>query len=157
MSSNILENVFPEDHPLSNCFPLDYGMTYGDVWYSSAEHAYQAQKFDPYRDAEIIKLIINAPTGPDASRIARSYSARMDPDWEVKKVAVIYAVMMQKFLQHPDLKQFLMDTDPETLYEEANAKEFMSPFWGTDTDEGGDNVIGNILMQLRQEFINGER
>jgi predicted NAD-dependent protein-ADP-ribosyltransferase YbiA (DUF1768 family) len=65
--------------------------------------------------------------------------------------------MREKFLQYDDLKQLLMDTDPQTLYEEADTTEFSSTFWGIDPEAGGDNVIGNILMQLRQEFINGER
>lgn len=149
-------DVFPEDNPLSNCFLVS--VVFQNIQFPSAEHAYQAMKFfHPeygWRDAaDVVEAILNAPTGPDSKDIAEKYESRMVVLDRDAKVDLIYQIMRQKFLQNPFLQTALLQTGDSIIFEEyPESTGGSSAFWGNDSLGEGENVIGNILMNLRDEF-----
>lgn len=166
--SQQLVDVFDESHPLSNCYPAQ--VVFEGVTFPSAEHAYQAMKFfdedmagrgyDGWSEnQDILDAICVAETGPEAKDVARGFVDRAFMRDRQQKVAIITAVMRARFLQNDELRATLLGTGERTIYEEYPfSVGGGEDFWGVRGFDGekyvaGDNVIGNILMQLRDEFL----
>ncbi|MBR4504090.1 MAG: NADAR family protein [Candidatus Methanomethylophilaceae archaeon] len=73
----------------------------------------------------------------------------MAPGWDQEKADVMADIVREKFRQHSDLAARLLATGDEYL-EERNSWE--DRFWGTDMDGQGQNVLGTILMAVRDEL-----
>ncbi len=151
-----LVDVFPEEHSLSNCFLSP--VLYREIEFKSVEHAYQLFKFFKNGVGWTIPLnvrlqIIEAPTGPEAKRIAYEYKADMIITDTNEKVTLAYEIMREKFIQSSDLRKILLETDPNTLFEQSPGNTESDKFWGIGIDGAGENVIGNILMHIRKELL----
>ena len=70
-------------------------------------------------------------------------------DWESVKVNEMRKIVKEKFLQNPDLQKKLIETNSEYL-EEGNT--WGDRLWGT-VDGCGANLLGQILMELRDELV----
>lgn len=110
--------------------------------YMTAEHAYQAAKFD---DPEIRKKIIDAPS----AFLAREYG-QSDVGRKIvfDKVAEMKKIMREKMLQHADVKKILLLTGDDVI-EKNHPDDY---FWGTGADGTGQNKMGVIWMELRSEL-----
>ena len=53
-----------------------------------------------------------------------------------------------KFTQHADLRQLLLDTGDAAIVEHTTN----DAYWGDGGDGRGRNVLGQILMSVRQEL-----
>ncbi len=82
----------------------------------------------------------------------RGRSVQMREDWEEVKIDVMTDVVRTKF-QDPTLRQWLDATGDFELVEGNN---WGDTFWGVDNQTGeGENHLGKILMQIREENRNG--
>ena len=72
----------------------------------------------------------------------------MRPDWDQVKRSIMKECCLAKFLQHPNLRQILMDTGSKELIEDSQT-DF---FWGCGSDGTGQNVLGQVLMEIRTEL-----
>lgn len=116
----------------------------GKRWPTS-EHYFQAQKFP---GTEIEELIRHAPSAGIAANMGRSRDHPLRPDWEEVKDAVMYDVVLAKFSQHEALRDVLLGTGDATLVEHtAN-----DSYWGDGSDGTGKNMLGQILMKVRNEL-----
>jgi ribA/ribD-fused uncharacterized protein len=112
-------------------------------WWNWVEAPYQARK--TFVPAEI-EAIWNAPKPMEARTIGQSVT--MTPDWDHIKRAVMKECCLAKFLQHPDLRRQLMETGTEELIEDSP----VDAYWGCGKDGTGQNVLGQVLMELREEL-----
>lgn len=113
--------------------------------YRTVEHAFQAAKtFNP-EEREKIK---NANTPGKAKRLGRKVQLR--PDWEDIKYTMMQSFVKQKF-EDPKLKNNLLTTGDEELVE---GNTWGDKIWGV-CDGQGQNLLGKILMQVREEAKNG--
>lgn len=74
------------------------------------------------------------------------------PDWEDVKTRVMYQLVRQKFLDHPTLAERLLFTGSAFL-EETNW--WGDTYWGAVKSKGksaGANMLGHILMFVREEL-----
>jgi hypothetical protein len=112
----------------------------GDV-YKTSEHAYQVAKFvDPVR-REKIK---NAPS----AFLAREYGQKKDGrTQDFDKVKEMKEIMRIKMHQHEDVRKMLEETG-NALIEKNHPRDY---FWGTGEDGSGENVMGKIWMEIRDE------
>ncbi|MCE8159295.1 MAG: DUF1768 domain-containing protein [Candidatus Moeniiplasma glomeromycotorum] len=124
--------------------------------WKTSEHLFQAAKFT---DKEIIEKIRSAPnTGfrqpGGVFNLANSgqgeYKNEIRKDWHGVKVKVMRWVVKQKFSQNSDLKNLLWKTGNKELVENSLEKD---NFWGNGKDRNGENWLGKILMEIRQEII----
>ena len=69
-------------------------------------------------------------------------------DWEQVKVSVMREVVTAKFTQNPILQERLLATEDAYLEEGNNWND---KTWGTVNGIGA-NLLGQILMELREEF-----
>lgn len=116
--------------------------------YQTAEHAFQSAKSIEDEDAEHIR---NAFTPGEAKRRGRKVEIRAD--WEAVKLDIMKEIVRQKFYQSKGLSRLLIETGDLHL-EEGN--RWNDTFWGVNLrTKEGTNHLGRILMEVRNEFING--
>lgn len=129
---------------LSNFFPVT--ILLDGRHYSSVEHAYQAAKTD--NPAERYKIQC-AETPGQAKRLGRNVTMR--GDWDKVKLQVMLDLLHQKF-KEPYLAKLLLETGDAELVEGNN---WGDTFWGKCNGRG-ENHLGKLLMQVRQEIREGK-
>jgi N-glycosidase YbiA len=109
-------------------------------WWNWVEAPYQSAKTSVIEEKNMIWL---ASKANDARLLGQKVT--MVPDWDQIKRQVMQECCLAKFLQHPDLRQQLMATGEEELIEDSPT-DF---FWGCGEDGTGQNVLGQVLMEIR--------
>jgi ribA/ribD-fused uncharacterized protein len=126
-------------------FPITLG---GKVWPTS-EHYFQAQK---YAGTEHEKAIRHTRSPMIAARMGRDRKKPLRRDWEAVKNEIMREAVRAKFAQHPELATLLLETADAVLVEHT-AKD---SYWGDAGDGSGKNMLGQILMQVRDELRQSE-
>ncbi|WP_110987649.1 NADAR family protein [Acaryochloris thomasi] len=118
----------------------------GHDWPTS-EHFYQAQK---YRDVDqaLCDRIRQTPTPEEAAALGRGSQVPLRPDWEKIKPKIMYEVVREKFSTHADIRAILLATGEELIVEDSPR----DAYWGCGLDGTGQNQLGKVLMQVRQEL-----
>ncbi len=116
----------------------------GERWPTS-EHYFQAQKFE---DKAYRQKIRKANSPMLAARLGRDRKYKLRRDWESVKVAVMRSAVMAKFTQHADLRALLLSTGEAKLVEHTENDYY----WGDGGDGSGKNMLGCILMQVRESL-----
>ena len=133
---------------LSNFYPCPLVNPFAEAGapvYPTLEHAFQAAKTnDPIERAQVR----SAPTPGAAKRMGRRVTLRAD--WESSRVGVMRALLWAKFRAEPLLS--MLRATGETSLIEGNS--WHDQIWGqcycdTHTDIPGQNLLGQLLMELR--------
>jgi N-glycosidase YbiA len=119
----------------------------GEIW-ATSEHYYQAQKFVGTQDCHLCQLIWQASSPELAAAIGRNPIYVVRRDWDSLKRSIMYKVVFTKFKSHPDLKHLLLGTGEELIVENSPTDHY----WGCGSDGLGQNQLGKVLMQIRQEL-----
>jgi len=120
----------------------------GKYWKTS-EHFYQAQKVigTPYEDQ-----VREAPTPDKAAELGRSDDAPLRDDWVEAKDDVMRRVVLEKFQTHVDIRETLLNTGDELLVEDSP----VDYYWGCGADGTGKNMLGIVLMEVRDQLRNNK-
>jgi ribA/ribD-fused uncharacterized protein len=118
----------------------------GKRW-RTTEHYFQAQKF---AGTDYETDIRNAPTARQAASLGRSRKVPIRRDWEHVKDQVMLDALRAKFSQHPYLHEILLGTGDALLVEHTER----DAYWGDGGDGSGRNMLGRLLMQVREELRN---
>ena len=117
-----------------------------DGWYwPTVEHYYQAQKV---LGTELFELVLTADSPALAKRIANSDKNCRKNDWAEMKIEIMRKSVFKKFESHEDLRNLLLATGEEELVEGSKTDYF----WGSGKDGTGQNILGKILMEIRDQF-----
>jgi len=117
----------------------------GKYW-PTVEHYFQAKKFEGQPYEERIRL---AFTPKEARNMGRSRDFPIRSEWEDVKVSVMKTALKRKFTHNVVTKDLLLSTKSNELIES-------SPFdyyWGCGGDGSGQNMLGKLLMELREELL----
>jgi ribA/ribD-fused uncharacterized protein len=109
--------------------------------YPTAEHLYQSLKTIDPEMQEQIRLSIK---GRDARDFGQTVALR--PGWDAKKSAIMFRVQYLKYTQNAELSKLLLDTGDEEIEENAP----WDSFWGSGKDGLGKNMMGQLLMMVRE-------
>lgn len=115
------------------------------ITFLSGEAAFQSFK-DLDKQISFAKL-----TPAEAKRKGKSVSLRAD--WEDVKIRIMYDVTLAKFEQNEDLKQLLLLTGDKQLVE---GNYWNDTCWGVCGGVGS-NLLGEILMIVREQLQGGDR
>lgn len=121
------------------------------IWYDKrkfncSESAYQ---FGKPKDPVVAEWIIAAPKPHLCAAIAHALlSFDINPNWNEIKVDRMRDVLRAKFAQHPDLKEKLLNTGDAILIEDSAT----DAFWGVGKKGNGKNMLGVLLMEIRNEL-----
>jgi ribA/ribD-fused uncharacterized protein len=119
----------------------------GKTWPTS-EHYYQAQKFVGTTSPERCHLIWQAPTPEAAATLGRDPRYPVRQDWDEVKSTVMYAAVWAKFSSHLEIQAILLGTGNAEIVEDSPT----DTYWGCGRDRQGENHLGKILMQVRQQL-----
>lgn len=112
-------------------------------WWNWSEAPYQAAKtVIPYQIDEIHQ----AEKANDTRLLGQKVTLRSD--WDEVKYIVMKQVCTAKFVQCHDLRKILMSTGDEELIEDSP----VDYYWGCGADGSGQNMLGKILMEIREEL-----
>lgn len=113
------------------------------MYWSTSEHYFQAQKFIGTFHVEQIRLI---KTPKDAAKMGRERSRPLRQDWEKVKDDMMRKAVRRKFETHHDIRQILLATDNQEIVENSP----IDSYWGCGSDGSGKNMLGIILMEVRE-------
>ena len=116
------------------------------VWYT-IEHYFQAQKFIGTPHLDMIPTLSSAREAFEYSR-KPTVSRWCRKDWEHVKIKVMLKALLAKFTQHGDLRHLLLRTGNRKLIEHSQHDSF----WGDGGDGKGENHLGKLLMDIRDEL-----
>ena len=129
---------------LSNLFKAP--VSFEGKKFRSSEEAYQYGK--PV-EKEVAEWIVSAPHQRQVAQAAHSLLPYdIVPDWNKIKVERMRRVVEAKFAQNKELKQKLLDTGDNILLEDSPTDKF----WGIGAKGDGENVLGKLLMELREKL-----
>ena len=120
----------------------------GKKWPTS-EHYFQAQKFADTEHEEQVRL---CKTAREAADLGRSRKLPLRKDWESVKDQIMLEAVRAKFTQHEELKAILLGTGDAKIVEHTERDSY----WGDGGDGSGNNRLGQILMQVREELRAGK-
>ena len=127
----------------------------GKVWRTS-EALFQSMRFDD----DSVKEIIRGEKSPMGAKM----KAKKNRDQMVVvpmselDVENMRKCVKMKFDAHPQLKRQLMNTKDSFIYEDiGNRNGERHKFWGakklSESEGDGNNMMGKILMDLREEYL----
>ncbi|GCF07606.1 NADAR family protein [Dictyobacter arantiisoli] len=120
-----------------------HGFELDDAWWPTSEHYFQAQKFAETPFAEQIR---QARSPKEAADLGRKRTFPLRADWEQVKDETMRKAVLRKFETHADIRAILLATGDKEIIENTTTDYY----WGRGTDGSGRNMLGQILMQVRQ-------
>ena len=149
-------------HPgeeFSNWYPRQFVLE--GIKYNCVEQYMMAKKALLFGDLDIYHKIMASSDPGECKDLGKKVS-NFDPDaWDSCKYEIVYNANHAKFSQNPDLMQKLLSTG-DAIMAEASPYD---KIWGIGMDQydpgartpehwNGQNLLGNILMQIRSESEN---
>lgn len=123
--------------------------------FDTSEAAYHFEKFDHDENhpaATIAQDIRAAPSAHEAFKIAERNKAYRRSDWDAVKVDRMRGILAAKVMQHEYVRRKLLSTGDRELIEDS----WRDPFWGWGQNRNGQNMLGKLWMQLRNELRSAE-
>lgn len=120
-----------------------HGFELDGVYWPTSEHYFQAQKFAGTPHADRIRQV---KTPKDAAKMGRDRQLPLRSDWEQVKDDIMRQAVLQKFETHTNIRETLLSTGDEEIVENAPGDYY----WGCGADGSGKNMLGMILMEIRE-------
>ncbi|MVP02566.1 NADAR family protein [Paenibacillus lutrae] len=122
-----------------------HGFIKDNRYWLTSEHYFQAQKF---QDLDIQETIRLAESPMIAAKMGRNKNNPLRSDWESIKDDVMRSAVYSKFLNNEDIKAVLLSTREKEIIEDTT-KDY---YWGCGKDGSGKNMLGRILMEVREKL-----
>ncbi|MCO5581329.1 hypothetical protein L7F22_035209 [Adiantum nelumboides] len=157
-------HFYHQHQPPYGCFSNFYAAEIvldGKKWPTS-EHYFQAMKFPT--DPAVVEQVRTAASPSKAAALGRDCRFPLRQDWNQQfvgddgrttntKLEVMRMALRAKFDQHPPLRQTLLSTTGRKLVEHtANDR-----YWGDGGDGSGKNMLGKLLMELRETLMKEDK
>lgn len=151
-SINDIRGFYGKYSFLSNMHHVLMGtIIYDGTPFSSVEHAYQYAKKDYFSDTSYCKMyadhIYSATDAYEAKRWAKDYSGLLLKEWFTARIDIMRGLCIQKF-NDADMRKLIISTGSVMLIE---SNVWHDTFWGMYRGVG-ENMLGNILMNIRAEL-----
>ena len=116
--------------------------------YSSVEEAYQAAKFLKTAPL-VVEEIRSSYSADEAKRIAVRNKHLQREDWHEVKLDIMTDLIRLKVEQNSYVRKKLRETKDYLIVEDSPYDDF----WGWGKTREGENHLGKIWMQVREELI----
>lgn len=138
---NFLDNFYPSE------------IEYKGRKFATVEHAFQSEKSndESFKD----KLSVSNSVNPSYSKYMGRSLEEIREDWDEVKFDVMKECLREKFKRDP-FRTKLLETGDENI-QEGNWHD--DKIWGVDLKQDpnyGENHLGRLLMEVREELKNGE-
>jgi ribA/ribD-fused uncharacterized protein len=115
----------------------------GEDWMTS-EHAYHSEKFN---DPKLLEQLRNTRSAHDSMKLAYANKDKYREDWDEIKLDVMKDILKAKAEQHPYVKRKLLESGDKELIENS----WRDSYWGWGMDKDGENHLGKLWMEVREE------
>lgn len=126
-----------------------------NTWVRSSEALYQALKFTNNSDIQL--KIISEKSPMTAKMVGKPHKDMIRPDFEDIKIRLMKWCVRAKLLSNYEKFKFLLLASENKIIVEESRRD---SFWGAKRNEDdlliGVNVLGRILIELRQELESGK-
>jgi ribA/ribD-fused uncharacterized protein len=136
------ENDF---YPLSNFSA--FTLQWKGLKFDTSEAAYHWEKFTGH---VIQSRILSAPSAHEAFKTAENFRYLCRPDWDNVKVGIMKDILRAKAKQHEYVRRKLLETGDRELIEDS----WRDGFWGWGPNKDGQNMLGKLWMEIREELKN---
>jgi ribA/ribD-fused uncharacterized protein len=126
-----------------------HGFELDSKYWKTSEHYFQAMKFVGTEYADKVR---EARSPKEAAELGRRRDFPLRKDWEKVKDDVMRKAILMKFQTHDDIRELLLSTGDEELVEKTTG----DTYWGCGTDGTGKNMLGKILMEVREQLKSSE-
>ncbi len=127
-----------------------YPIVVNKIFIRTSEALYQALRYSQY--LKIQEEIISQTSPMTAKMKSKKYKDKTREDWDNVRVHIMRWSLRVKLLQNKDtFGKLLLETGTLPIVEESSKDSF----WGAkliDNRLEGMNVLGRLLMQLREEY-----
>jgi ribA/ribD-fused uncharacterized protein len=93
-----------------------------------------------------------AKTPKEAAKMGRNISRPLRQDWEQVKDDIMKKAVLRKFATHADIREILLSTGDAKIIENSPTDYY----WGCGSDGSGKNILGIILMEVRDILRSGK-
>jgi N-glycosidase YbiA len=126
----------------------DHPIRYRKLDWPTSEHLFQAMKFYPH-DKKWFRSINTAKTPSIAKKMGNNRTHKIAENWEEVKVSIMKKILRIKIKTHPEIKKELISSNPKRIVE-ASPDDY---YWGEGKDGSGKNMLGKLLMEIREGYI----
>lgn len=126
-----------------------HGFELDGYYWKTAEHYFQAMKFE---GTAYYHQVREARNPKEVAKLGRRRDFPLRADWEQIKDDVMRRAVHHKFTTHPELAHKLLATGDEPIIENAPSDYY----WGCGKNGTGKNMLGIILMDIRDSLSNKE-
>jgi type I restriction enzyme S subunit len=138
---------------LSNMAP-GFPVRVNGVHILTVEALYQACRF-PHRP-EVQRKIIEQSSPMTAKMVGKPFRKDSRPDWDRVRVKIMRWVLRLKLATHwSQFSELLLSTGDQPIVEDSRKDDFWGAVPVGDTSLVGMNVLGRLLMELREEVKQG--
>ncbi|CDW75023.1 swarming motility protein ybia [Stylonychia lemnae] len=116
-----------------------------DKYYPTSEHYFQSVKFTDPEYSEKIRL---ASTPDEAKIFGQNRTQPIQADWGNRRIEVMKDALRYKFHQNLELQEKLLSLSGKNIVEHTEDDSF----WGDGGDSTGQNMLGKLLMEVRDEL-----
>ena len=133
-----------------------YGVRVNGISIRNTEALYQACRFPDNSEAQ--EKILSGKSGMSSKMTSKHYRAQgyTRSDWKDVRIDIMRFCLTLKLYQNPPLRNVLLATANKPIVELSHKDKF----WGTVEENGiliGQNVLGRMWMEIREDIINGIR
>lgn len=123
--------------------------------FDTSEAVYHWEKFNnpdltPY-ERDVLESIRLAPSAHEAFKIGQEHKRLRRPDWDNVKVDIMRQILRAKAEQHEYVYRKLLATGDRDLVENS----WRDDYWGWGPNRDGQNMLGKLWMELRDEIRAG--
>lgn len=122
----------------------------------SSEALYQACRFPHLPDVQL--LILREKSPMTAKMVSKPHRHRSRQDWDRIRVRVMRWALRVKLAMHWDkFSQLLLSTESRAIVEDSRRDDFWGALHRGEDTLVGMNVLGRLLMELREELMASDR
>ncbi len=133
-----------------DCYPLSNFSAFSLMWkgrlFLTSEAAYHWEKFPA--DIAARESIRSALSAHEAFKYAEQNKGHVRDDWNSVRVGIMLEILREKARQHEYVRRKLLSTGNKELIEDS----WRDPFWGWGPNRDGQNQLGKLWMQVRDEL-----
>ena len=126
------------------------------VRYNTTEHWMMTQKALLFNDLEVAGQLAAAKSPAEAKALGRRVRNFDEATWNHHRTAIVVRGNLEKFQQHPDLREFLLGTAGRVLVEASPVDRVWGIGLAADSERAenprhwqGLNLLGFALMEVR--------
>ena len=127
-----------------------HGIELDGKYWPTTEHYFQAQKFAGTEFEEKVRL---TQTPREVANMGRDRSLPLRKDWEQVKDSIMTRAVLKKVQTHDIVKKALLSTSHDEIIEDSP----IDYYWGCGANGTGKNMLGKILVEIRNTIRTVER